>query len=161
MQLPLPETLQRSALPQGRAVIKRTIDVIVATGALAVAAPVVLAAAAGAWRFNGRAIYVQERIGLYGRPFRLYKICSMRPHPTVTTTNTAANDPRVTPFGRFIRKWKIDELPQLWNVLKGDMSLVGPRPDVAAFFAAVPDSGADMLRVRPGITSPLSIVLVD
>ncbi|WP_326521436.1 sugar transferase [Halomonas kalidii] len=89
--------------------------------------------------------------------FTLYKIKTMRPSPAISISVTAANDPRITRVGRFLRKTKIDELPQLWNVLVGDMSFVGPRPDVPGFADQLDGDAALILSVRPGITGPATL----
>ncbi len=98
--------------------------------------------------------YVQERIGRKGRPFKMIKIRTMREMPSITTTVTTSNDVRITPVGRFLRKTKLDELPQLINVLFGQMSLVGPRPDVAGFADKLKGQDRIILSVRPGIIGP-------
>ena len=93
----------------------------------------------------------QQRLGLRGRPFSILKLRSMRVRhdgPSVT----AAGDPRVTIVGGFLRRYKLDELPQLWNVLRGDMSLVGPRPEVPAFVVASDPRWQRVLSTRPGLT---------
>ncbi|MEM7179068.1 MAG: sugar transferase [Pseudomonadota bacterium] len=157
MKLPLEPALARPALPPGKAALKRTFDLGVALALAPILAPAVAVLALGAWRSTGKGIFVQTRIGRYGRPFRLYKICSMRPIEGVTTNVTTGEDPRITRFGRFIRRAKMDEFPQLWNVIKGDMSFVGPRPDVAEMYTALPDTDAPVLCLRPGITGPASV----
>jgi lipopolysaccharide/colanic/teichoic acid biosynthesis glycosyltransferase len=107
---------------------------------------------------RGPVLYVQERVGLGGRIFRMYKLRTMRNGAENETGPVWANgdeDTRVTPIGRFLRRSHLDEVPQLINVLKGDMSLVGPRPErphfVSQFEGAIPDYG-DRLKVKPGIT---------
>lgn len=109
------------------------------------------------WSTGLTGLFRQERVGLYGRPFTLYKIRSMKQLDGITTNVTTAADPRITSIGRFIRRWKLDEFPQLFNVLKGDMSFVGPRPDVAEVYRSAGDDTRPVLCVRPGITGPASL----
>ncbi len=106
-------------------------------------------------RQNG--FFVQERVGRHGRVFRVVKIRTMRPSRVHTTTVTTGHDPRITPLGRFFRRTKIDELPQLINVLLGQMSFVGPRPDVPGFADALEGEDRLVVSVRPGITGPATL----
>lgn len=106
-------------------------------------------------RANG--LFAQQRVGHKGKQFRLFKLRSMRNVPGLTTTVTAANDQRITRFGAFLRTTKIDELPQLMNVLMGQMSFVGPRPDVAGWADELSGEDKVILNMRPGITGPASI----
>jgi lipopolysaccharide/colanic/teichoic acid biosynthesis glycosyltransferase len=106
--------------------------------------------------------YVADRAGIGGRPFRMIKIRSMVMNADKSgVESTSANDNRITPLGHFVRRWKIDELSQLWNVLKGDMSLVGPRPNTMNEVASYYDWERELLAVRPGITDFASIVFSD
>jgi lipopolysaccharide/colanic/teichoic acid biosynthesis glycosyltransferase len=102
--------------------------------------------------------FSQERIGLLGQPFRLFKFRTMK---HLKGAEAGLFEPgsrsRVTPFGRFLRAWKIDELPQLWNVLRGEMSLVGPRPEIRHWVEAYPGRWRKVLTVKPGITDPASV----
>lgn len=102
-------------------------------------------------------LFVQIRIGKNGKRFKVYKLKTMVNKQVVSTTVTQENDPRITQSGAFLRKYKIDELPQLFNVLKGDMSLVGPRPDVPGFADKLQGDDRAILSIRPGITGPASI----
>lgn len=107
-------------------------------------------------RSNG--FFMQTRVGRYGRYFKVLKIKTMRPIPEYTTTITQSRDPRITRSGAFFRKTKLDELPQLWNVLVGDMSFVGPRPDVPGYADQLEEKVQTvLLSVRPGITGPASL----
>ena len=111
---------------------------------------------------RGGGFYTQERIGKDGVPFRLYKFRSMRPDSDKGSLITiGGHDSRITKTGFFIRKYKLDELPQLWNVLKGDMSLVGPRPEVRKYVDLYTPEQRVVLRVRPGITDYASIEYAD
>jgi lipopolysaccharide/colanic/teichoic acid biosynthesis glycosyltransferase len=107
----------------------------------------------------GPALYLQSRVGRFGEPFLIHKFRTMRhgvDHggPQVTV----ANDPRITKAGHFLRRSKLDELPQLWDVLRGAMSFVGPRPEVPAFVSLYPQDVRDkVLSVRPGITDLASL----
>lgn len=107
---------------------------------------------------EGGVLYAQERIGRFGMPFKMYKFRSMRNGSDKKGLLTVGNsDSRITPIGRFLRKYKLDELPQLWNVLKGDMSLVGPRPEVEKYTRLYSPAQRRVLQIRPGITDPASI----
>jgi lipopolysaccharide/colanic/teichoic acid biosynthesis glycosyltransferase len=107
---------------------------------------------------KGGVFYVQERIGLNKIPFRLYKFRSMNPNADKAGLLTVGSrDHRITRIGYFIRKFKIDELPQLFNVLKGEMSLVGPRPEVSKYVALYNEHQLKVLSVKPGITDWASL----
>ena len=111
---------------------------------------------------KGGGFYAQERIGKDGRPFKLYKFRSMRQGSDKKGLITVGgHDPRITRMGYFIRKYKLDELPQLWNVFIGDMSLVGPRPEVERYTRLYTEEQRRVLSVRPGITDWASIEYVD
>lgn len=101
--------------------------------------------------------FTQRRVGRHGRPFNVVKIRTMRPHGESVSTVTTAADPRVTRLGRFWRRTKIDELPQLINVLVGQMSFVGPRPDVPGFADRLEGEDRSILELRPGITGPATL----
>ena len=107
---------------------------------------------------KGGIFYIQERIGLHNRPFRLYKFRSMRPDADKSGLLTVGSrDHRITRTGYYIRKFKLDELPQLFNVLKGDMSLVGPRPEVKKYVELYNEEQLQVLSVKPGITDWASL----
>ena len=105
---------------------------------------------------DGPAFFRQERIGRFGKPFRLVKFRSMAGNQTGETV-TVAGDPRITPLGAKLRRFKLDELPELWNVLIGDMSFVGPRPDVPGYADALTGDDREILLLRPGITGPATL----
>ena len=135
--------------------MKRLLDVLLSVLALALLSPLlVLAALAIAWESGRPILFRQTRLGLGGREFAMYKFRSMVKDAASTGPwHTAGDDPRITSVGRFLRRTSIDELPQLYNVLKGDMSLVGPRPDVPAQRARYGEADwAQRCGVRPGIT---------
>jgi lipopolysaccharide/colanic/teichoic acid biosynthesis glycosyltransferase len=124
-----------------------------------VSAPVLAVAAAAIAATSGLPVFFrQERVGRGGRPFTLIKLRTMRATgggPKVT----AGNDPRITAVGRFLRRTKLDELPELWNVLRGDMSFVGPRPEVADYVHPESALWREVLSVRPGLTDPVTLRL--
>jgi len=101
--------------------------------------------------------FVQKRVGKGGQCFQVIKIKTMRPNQIVLTTVTQSSDPRITLLGRFFRKTKIDELPQLFNVLLGQMSFVGPRPDVPGYADKLQGKERCILDLRPGITGPATL----
>lgn len=138
---------------------KRAFDLVAAGLGLVVLSPV-FAAAAVAVKVDdpsGPVFFRQVRVGLGGREFRILKFRSMRAAPGGPEV-TSASDDRITRAGRFLRRTKLDELPQLVNVAVGDMSLVGPRPEVPRYVAQWPAAArTEILSVRPGITDPGSI----
>ncbi|HRC19092.1 MAG TPA: sugar transferase [Phycicoccus elongatus] len=138
---------------------KRAFDVTISAGMLAVLSPAFAVIAALIKRDDpaGPVMFTQERVGLGGIPFRIHKFRTMRPGaPGLQVTSDG--DPRVTRVGGILRKTKLDELPQLWDVLVGRMSLVGPRPEVPKYVALWPADERDLiLSVRPGITDPASV----
>jgi lipopolysaccharide/colanic/teichoic acid biosynthesis glycosyltransferase len=135
--------------------VKRAIDVVFSLLGLVLLSPVLLATAAAVALEGGMPVlFVQRRVGRGGREFGMLKFRSMVPSAAATGPwRTATDDPRITRVGRFIRRTSIDELPQLLNVVKGDMSLVGPRPDVPAQRADYTEAEwMERCSVRPGLT---------
>jgi len=141
--------------------MKRAFDVAVSAAGLVLTSPIILAAAiAVRVESRGPAIYSGPRVGKDGRPFRILKLRTMRAQAAGPAV-TAGDDPRITSVGRFLRRTKIDELPQLLNVLKGDMSLVGPRPEDPKYVALYTPEQRSVLAVRPGITGPTVLAFID
>jgi lipopolysaccharide/colanic/teichoic acid biosynthesis glycosyltransferase len=144
---------------------KRLVDLGIAAVMLALASPICLPIVAILAVTGEREIfYSQTRVGLRGQRFKLLKLATMlKDSPNLGTgTVTVQNDPRVLPVGRILRKTKLNELPQLWNVVRGDMSLVGPRPLAEQDFAYYsPEVRAKIVRVRPGLTGVGSVVFRD
>ena len=138
----------------GGNVLKRALDLAVALGGLIVLAPVfAVVAALIKCDSRGPVFYFGDRIGQHGRPFKMLKFRSMvvnadRQGPVITH----GDDPRITRVGGVLRRTKVDELPQLWNVLRGEMSLVGPRPEAPCYVALYTPEQRQVLAVRPGIT---------
>lgn len=143
--------------------VKRAFDIAASACALLVLAPLLAAIAAlVALGSPGGAFFRQVRVGLNGREFLLLKFRSMRPGSEAKGQLTVGGrDPRITRVGYFLRKSKLDELPQLFNVLRGDMSIVGPRPEVPRYVAMYNDEQREVLRVRPGLTSLASIAYIN
>ena len=107
---------------------------------------------------RGPVFYLQERVGRYGETFKIYKFRTMvKNADKIGGAITIGDDPRITKSGKFLRKYKIDELPQLINVLKGEMSLVGPRPEVSKYVNLYTSEQREVLNLIPGITDPASI----
>ena len=138
--------------------LKRLFDIAASCIGLLLLAPVLLGIAVWIKRdSSGPVFFRQERIGRHGQPFRIYKFRSMRQDNAGLQITVGADD-RITRSGHFIRAYKLDELPQLINVLLGDMSIVGPRPEVPRYVALYPaDVRAEVLSVRPGITDLASV----
>lgn len=143
--------------------MKRLMDILGAVCGLVMACPVVLPVLALIWWQDRHSpFYIAPRIGRNGKPFRMVKIRSMVVGADRTgVDSTAADDHRITSVGRFIRRYKLDEIMQLWNVLRGEMSLVGPRPNVARDVALYTVEERRLLTVRPGMTDFASIVFAD
>lgn len=143
--------------------MKRLLDIVASALALVVLAPPLLPVLFAVWLQDFRSpFYVADRVGRGGGIFRMVKIRSMVVRADQTgVESTSGNDPRITRVGHFVRRWKIDELAQLWNVLKGDMSLVGPRPNTPREIAHYTAVERELLSVRPGITDLSSIVFSD
>lgn len=138
--------------------IKRFTDTVSSAVALVVLSPVLLWLAFLVKRSSpGPIIYSQERIGLKQKPFKIYKFRTMRTDAEKDGPRLSGDsDSRITPVGKFLRKYRLDELPQFWNVLKGDMSIVGPRPERAFFIEQIVKKAPYYVlvnQVRPGITS--------
>jgi lipopolysaccharide/colanic/teichoic acid biosynthesis glycosyltransferase len=116
---------------------------------------------------KGPAFYSQQRIGLHGKPFLIYKFRTMVQDAEDEVPQLSADDdPRVTRVGKFMRRYRLDELPQMWNVLKGDMSIVGPRPERAYFIRLIEEKAPYyclLYKIRPGLTSwgPIKVGYTD
>jgi lipopolysaccharide/colanic/teichoic acid biosynthesis glycosyltransferase len=138
--------------------LKRTLDIIIAIGCLLVFSPLLLLCYLAIKMGGSPAIYKQERIGLGGKPFYIYKFRSMVVDAEKEGEELLQqeNDPRLTKIGRFLRSHHLDELPQLWNVLKGDMAFVGPRPERKYYIDQIMQHNPRYQRLyalRPGVTS--------
>lgn len=144
-------------MPHWQRILKRVLDVAVSLAVLVFLGPLMVFIAWRVRRDGHPAFFIQERVGLHGKPFRIIKFRTMRPDAEVNgPALSRAGDPRITPVGHILRKYRLDELPQFINVLKGEMSLVGPRPEREHFIrqiAAVAPHYLFLHRVRPGITS--------
>jgi lipopolysaccharide/colanic/teichoic acid biosynthesis glycosyltransferase len=161
-RLPIPlmttiDTSRSTVVAPGAGWGRTLLDVSVSLAALLILSPVLLVVALAVALESGRPVlFTQERVGRQGKLFRLFKFRTMRTGKTGPAI-TSRGDARVTSVGRFLRKFKLDELPQLWNVVRCEMSLVGPRPEVPQFVDRDDPAWQSVLQVRPGITDPASI----
>lgn len=149
---------EKNRMPRWQQYVKRAVDITFSLAIGCLLSPLLLWIA---WKVKrsgtGPVLFWQERIGKQGRPFQLVKFRSMIEQaeadgPALSTEN----DPRITPFGRMMRKWRLDELPQLWNILKGEMSFVGPRPERRFYIDQILQTHPEyqrLLEVKPGLTS--------
>jgi lipopolysaccharide/colanic/teichoic acid biosynthesis glycosyltransferase len=139
--------------------MKRLFDIIFSFAGLAVLAPLMLVMAVIIkLTSGGPVLFAQCRVGMGGRVFRVYKFRTMVDNAEeLGSTVTTVDDPRITRVGNFLRRFKLDELPQLINVFVGDMSFVGPRPDVVGFADRLKGEDRIILNVRPGITGPATL----
>jgi len=141
-----------------QATCKRTFDIFVSLFGLVFTAPIITVAwLVSSFETGTHGFFFQERVGKNGELFNVIKVKTMKKIEGMNTTITSSNDARITKSGAFFRKTKIDELPQLWNVLIGQMSLVGPRPDVTGYADRLKGEDRLILSIRPGITSPASL----
>jgi lipopolysaccharide/colanic/teichoic acid biosynthesis glycosyltransferase len=140
-------------------VIKRTFDIVLSVVVLVLCSPLLLLAAVAVKLDSpGPVLFAQERIGRRFRPFRILKLRTMRADAErLGPPITVGDDRRVTRAGRVLRALKLDELPQFLNVLRGEMSVVGPRPEILRYVSLYRDDYAEILRVRPGITDLASL----
>lgn len=139
--------------------LPRAVESVLAVGGLIAVMPLLAICALLVWASSpGPIFFRQSRVGRYGETFTLYKfrtmLISVKGLPI-----TAASDSRITPIGRFLRKWKLDELPEIYNVLRGDMSFVGPRPEVPELVDFSNPAWKRILKARPGITDPVTLRL--
>jgi lipopolysaccharide/colanic/teichoic acid biosynthesis glycosyltransferase len=149
---------ERVGLTPAQRLMKRAFDILLSAAVLIVLGWLMVPAIIGARFDTGRpGIFRQQRVGLHGRYFNIMKIRTMRDHAGINTHVTVDHDPRISRLGRLFRKTKIDELPQLINVLRGDMSFVGPRPDVPGYADRLTGRDRVVLEVRPGITGPATL----
>ena len=148
-----------TAAPPVRRGLPRPVEVAAALAGAVVTLPIVTAASAAILLSTGTSpLFLQRRVGRGGRTFTLVKLRTMRPSQGGSEV-TAGGDARVTRVGRFLRKTKIDELPELWNILAGQMSFVGPRPEVPRYVDTADSRWAAVLRARPGLTDPVTLRL--
>jgi lipopolysaccharide/colanic/teichoic acid biosynthesis glycosyltransferase len=143
--------------------MKRMVDIAIAVTLLILLAPALgLVAILIRLDSPGPALFCQERVGRKFRGFWIYKFRTMVEGAAAKGPSITANaDPRVTRVGAWLRRTKIDELPQLWNVLRGDMSIVGPRPELRQYVDRFQDEYRELLKVRPGLTDPSSLKYAD
>ena len=146
--------MKRGGLP-------RVVEAALAFGGLLVVSPLLAIIAVAVLAGSGAPVlFTQSRVGRHGRPFRLYKFRTMvtgNSGPAVT----AGDDRRITRVGRILRRTKLDELPELWNVFRGDMSLVGPRPEAPRYVRENEPRWQRVLEARPGLTDPVTLSLID
>lgn len=147
-------------------ILKFVFDKVVSLVGLIVLSPLLLIVALLIkWKMPGPILFCQQRVGRYGRIFTVYKFRTMtvKAEASVASRNSEATSiasqeqSRITPLGEKLRRYKLDELPELWNVLKGDMSFVGPRPDVPGYADQLQGEDREVLLLRPGITGPASL----
>ena len=153
-------SLKQAAIgPQIRNGLPRWVEAAIAAVGLVLAAPfIVLAGLAITVSSSGPVFFRQRRVGQHGRMFDLHKLRTMKPFANGPQI-TSSDDARITRLGSFLRHTKLDELPTLWNVLRGDMALVGPRPEVLRFVELENPMWQKILAVRPGITDPVTLRL--
>tara|TARA_Y100000768_G_scaffold387224_1_gene377796 strand:+ start:7275 stop:7892 length:618 start_codon:yes stop_codon:yes gene_type:complete len=150
--------LESFRLSLGSRFIKRSFDILFSSFLAILLLPIIsLAWLIASIETNSNGIFIQERIGKEGKPFGLLKIKTMFDSSKAHNSISILNSSRISVSGKFFRKYKIDELPQVFNIIMGSMSFVGPRPDVPGYADRLEDDDRVMLLVRPGITGPASI----
>tara|TARA_B100001113_G_scaffold353447_1_gene357820 strand:- start:2740 stop:3324 length:585 start_codon:yes stop_codon:yes gene_type:complete len=142
--------------------MKRIIDIFVSTLGLTILSPLFLLLSIFVKiSSRGPVFFIQKRVGQDGKIFKMIKFRTMYINQTSDSTISIKGDDRVTRVGRFLRKYKLDEFPELINVMIGDMSLVGPRPDVCGYADRLVKADRDILKIRPGITGPASLKYIN
>lgn len=143
--------------------MKRVFDIVFSFLGMVIISPVLLPATLAVWLQDFHSpFYISKRVGKNGRHFKMVKLRSMKIDADKSGVfSTKSDDPRITPTGKIIRKYKLDELPQGWHVFSGDMSFVGPRPQVPSEVKNYTEKEKGLLRVRPGITDFSSIIFAD
>ena len=150
--------IRQELMPKWQRVVKRFLDVVVSSIALLLLSPLLIYIALRVkFGSSGPIFFAQERLGLHSKPFKIFKFRSMYVNAEEAGPQLSRDgDPRVTPWGAVMRKYRLDEIPNFWNVLRGDMSLVGPRPERQHFIDLILEKNPHyrhLLKVRPGITS--------
>jgi len=150
--------IRRGLMPKWQRIIKRILDILISILALLLLSPLLLYIILRVrWSSSGPVFYMQERIGKNGKPFDIIKFRSMYTDAEKQGPQLSSEDDnRCTPWGATMRKWRLDELPQFWNVLRGDMAIVGPRPERQYYIDQIQERAPHykhLLKVRPGITS--------
>ena len=159
--LPFYQALRRK---RGQLFLKRGIDILLALLLLLLlAVPMAVIATMIAAERDGSVLFRQQRVTQYLKPFTIYKFRTMTPAPQKNPQAriTVHNDRRITALGAFLRRYRLDELPQLFNILKGDLSFVGPRPELACFVACYDDTMLSTLLLPAGLTAPASLKFCD
>ena len=157
----MPEVkLERFGGPYCRGPLKRSVDLIASASGLVLLSPLfALLAVLTLVMMGPPLLFTEARVGLGGRPFRILKFRTMRVNQGGLFV-TGRNDPRITTWGRLLRTTKMDELPQLINVIRGEMSIVGPRPEIPRYVEAYTPDQRRVLEVRPGLTDPATIAFM-
>jgi lipopolysaccharide/colanic/teichoic acid biosynthesis glycosyltransferase len=155
-EVPLAATSSRQPLQR---LARRAIDLVVAVVAVVILAPLLIAISLALFLPRGEPVlFAQTRLGVNGRPFTMYKFRKFHTHHGATGCPlTVQGDPRMTRIGRFLAATKLDELPQLWNVIRGDMAIVGPRPESLAFEDCFRNEFAKVLQFKPGLIGPSQV----
>ena len=144
-------------LSQNQQISKRLFDIVLSVlGIFFLTIPILILTILASISTKKNGIFKQERIGQHAKPFQILKIRSMIENNS-SSHITIKNDQRITSFGKFIRKYNLDELPQIFNVLKGEMSFVGPRPDVKGYADLLQGNDKIILSLKPGITGPATL----
>jgi lipopolysaccharide/colanic/teichoic acid biosynthesis glycosyltransferase len=142
--------------------MKRLSDVLLSALGLVILSPLFAVIAVLVKTYDGGPVFFRQlRVGQGGHPFCILKFRSMVTNADKGASLTVGQDARITPVGKYLRRYKIDELPQLWNVIRGEMSLVGPRPEITKFVDAYSLAQKEVLRLKPGITDPASFAFYD
>ncbi len=136
---------------RSRMIVKRAVDVVGAIGAGVLLSPIIVGIVVSQIGLKGSVLFVQGRPGRFGEPFTIYKFRTMT-DDRCPDGELLPDSSRITPIGQLLRRWSLDELPELWNIVKGDMSLVGPRPLLLEYMSLYNDEQMRRHEMRPGLT---------